>query len=58
MFYQADLSSLAGARQLAEKVIAGHKRLDVFISNAGIGSQHARIRTADQCGMDSSCGLP
>jgi NAD(P)-dependent dehydrogenase (short-subunit alcohol dehydrogenase family) len=39
MFYQADLSSLAGARQLAEKVIAGHKRLDVFISNAGIGSR-------------------
>jgi NAD(P)-dependent dehydrogenase (short-subunit alcohol dehydrogenase family) len=38
-FYQADLSSLAGARQLAEKVIAGHKRLDVFISNAGIGSR-------------------
>jgi NAD(P)-dependent dehydrogenase (short-subunit alcohol dehydrogenase family) len=39
IFYQADLSSLAGARQLAEAVIAGHKRLDVFISNAGIGSR-------------------
>lgn len=37
-FYQADLSSLEGARRLAETVIAGHKRLDVFISNAGIGS--------------------
>jgi NAD(P)-dependent dehydrogenase (short-subunit alcohol dehydrogenase family) len=37
-FYQADLSSLAGARNLAETVIARHKRLDVFISNAGIGS--------------------
>jgi NAD(P)-dependent dehydrogenase (short-subunit alcohol dehydrogenase family) len=37
-FYQADLSSLAGARKLAESVIAGHQRLDVFISNAGIGS--------------------
>jgi NAD(P)-dependent dehydrogenase (short-subunit alcohol dehydrogenase family) len=37
-FHQADLSSLAGARRLAETVIAGHKRLDVFISNAGIGS--------------------
>jgi NAD(P)-dependent dehydrogenase (short-subunit alcohol dehydrogenase family) len=37
-FYQADLSSLAGARKLAENVIAGHKRLDLFISNAGIGS--------------------
>jgi NAD(P)-dependent dehydrogenase (short-subunit alcohol dehydrogenase family) len=39
VFYQADLSSLAGARQLAEAVSADHKRLDVFISNAGIGSR-------------------
>jgi NAD(P)-dependent dehydrogenase (short-subunit alcohol dehydrogenase family) len=39
IFYQADLSSLAGARQLAEAVMADHKRLDVFISNAGIGSR-------------------
>src|SRR6202163_2744637 len=39
VFYQADLSSLAGARQLAEAVLAGHQRLDVFISNAGIGSR-------------------
>ena len=39
-FYQADLSSLAGARQLAEAVLADHKRLDVFVSNAGIGSQN------------------
>jgi NAD(P)-dependent dehydrogenase (short-subunit alcohol dehydrogenase family) len=39
-FYQADLSSLAGSRQLAEAVLAEHKRLDVFISNAGIGSQN------------------
>ena len=38
-FYPADLSSLAGARQLAEAVLAEHKRLDVFISNAGIGSR-------------------
>jgi NAD(P)-dependent dehydrogenase (short-subunit alcohol dehydrogenase family) len=38
-FYQADLSSLAGCRQLAEAVLAGHQRLDVFISNAGIGSR-------------------
>jgi NAD(P)-dependent dehydrogenase (short-subunit alcohol dehydrogenase family) len=38
IFYQADLSSLAGTRQLADAVIADHKRLDVFISNAGIGS--------------------
>ncbi len=38
-FYQADLSSLADARRLAEAVLADHKRLDVFISNAGIGSR-------------------
>jgi NAD(P)-dependent dehydrogenase (short-subunit alcohol dehydrogenase family) len=39
IFYQADLSSLSGARQLADAVIADHQRLDVFISNAGIGSR-------------------
>jgi NAD(P)-dependent dehydrogenase (short-subunit alcohol dehydrogenase family) len=39
IFYQADLSSLAGVRQLAEMVLAEHQRLDVFISNAGIGSR-------------------
>jgi NAD(P)-dependent dehydrogenase (short-subunit alcohol dehydrogenase family) len=39
IFYPADLSSLAGARQLAGAVLADHKRLDVFISNAGIGSR-------------------
>src|SRR5205807_6475888 len=32
VFYHADLSSLAGSRQLAEAVTAEHKRLDVFIS--------------------------
>lgn len=37
-FYQADLSSLAGVRALATAVIAEHARLDVFVSNAGIGS--------------------
>jgi NAD(P)-dependent dehydrogenase (short-subunit alcohol dehydrogenase family) len=47
-FYQADLSSLASVRQLAEAVLADHKRLDVFISNAGIGSrtQGAERRTS------------
>jgi NAD(P)-dependent dehydrogenase (short-subunit alcohol dehydrogenase family) len=39
IFYQADLSAVAGARQLAEKVLAEHSRLDVFVSNAGIGSR-------------------
>ena len=39
-FYQADLSSLADARKLADNVKADHKRLDIFISNAGIGSRN------------------
>jgi NAD(P)-dependent dehydrogenase (short-subunit alcohol dehydrogenase family) len=39
IFYPADLSSLAGTRQLAEAIIAAHPRLDIFISNAGIGSR-------------------
>jgi len=39
-FYQADLSSLAEARKLADAVLADHRRLDVFVSNAGIGSQN------------------
>ena len=41
LFYQADLSSLAGTRQLADAVKADHKRIDVFVSNAGIGSQNS-----------------
>jgi NAD(P)-dependent dehydrogenase (short-subunit alcohol dehydrogenase family) len=40
VFYQADLSSLAGVRALADAVTADHERLDVFVSNAGIGSQN------------------
>lgn len=39
-FYQADLSSLAEVRKLAERVLADTDRLDVFVSNAGIGSQN------------------
>src|SRR6185312_10188045 len=47
-FYQADLSSISGTRELAKAVIADHKRLDLFISNAGIGSrtQGAERRTS------------
>jgi NAD(P)-dependent dehydrogenase (short-subunit alcohol dehydrogenase family) len=50
VFYQADLSSLADARRLADTVLADHKRLDVLVSNAGIGSQNqgpARQTSAD-----------
>jgi NAD(P)-dependent dehydrogenase (short-subunit alcohol dehydrogenase family) len=39
-FYQADLSSLAAVCSLAEAVKADHKKLDVFVSNAGIGSMN------------------
>ncbi|WLA60049.1 MULTISPECIES: SDR family NAD(P)-dependent oxidoreductase [Bradyrhizobium] len=39
IFYQADLSSMSGTRALAEAVKRDHQRLDVFVSNAGIGSQ-------------------
>jgi NAD(P)-dependent dehydrogenase (short-subunit alcohol dehydrogenase family) len=39
-FYQADLSSLAAVRALADAVMADHKKLDVFVSNAGIGSMN------------------
>jgi NAD(P)-dependent dehydrogenase (short-subunit alcohol dehydrogenase family) len=39
-FYQADLASLAEVRKLADAVIADHKKLDIFISNAGIGSRN------------------
>jgi len=46
VFYQADLSSLAEARQLAEAVLAEHERLDVFISNAGIGSRPPERQTS------------
>jgi NAD(P)-dependent dehydrogenase (short-subunit alcohol dehydrogenase family) len=39
-FYQADLSSLAEVRQLAAAVQADHRRLDILVSNAGIGSMN------------------
>jgi NAD(P)-dependent dehydrogenase (short-subunit alcohol dehydrogenase family) len=39
-FYQADLASLADTRRLADAVLADHGQLDVFVSNAGIGSQN------------------
>jgi NAD(P)-dependent dehydrogenase (short-subunit alcohol dehydrogenase family) len=38
-FCRADLSSLAETRRLADGVLAEHRRLDVFVSNAGIGSR-------------------
>lgn len=35
--YQADFSSLTQVKQLAEKVLAEHPKLDVLINNAGLG---------------------
>jgi NAD(P)-dependent dehydrogenase (short-subunit alcohol dehydrogenase family) len=52
VFYSADLSSLAAARRLAEAVRAGHERLDIFISNAGIGSR-TQGRTERQTSADN-----
>src|SRR5258705_4543813 len=42
VFYPADLSSLAGAPQLAPAVIADHPRLDIFLSHARIRSPTSR----------------
>ena len=39
-FYQADLSSLAEVRRLAAAIEADHRRLDILVSNAGIGSMN------------------
>jgi len=36
--YLADFASLAQVRALAERVLAGHARLDVLVNNAGIGT--------------------
>src|SRR4051795_4472287 len=38
VFYQADLSSLAGARRLADFVVAENDRLHIFFNKSGIGS--------------------
>jgi NAD(P)-dependent dehydrogenase (short-subunit alcohol dehydrogenase family) len=49
-FLQADLSSLAEVRRLAEAVAKATKRLDLLINNAGIGSggpQGTRETSAD-----------
>ena len=55
VFYQADLSSLDGARRLAQSVLAENDRLDIFISNAGIGSQ-TQGTNAGPARMAMNCG--
>ena len=37
-FYQADFASLADVQRLAADVLRGHKRIDVLVNNAGLGS--------------------
>jgi NAD(P)-dependent dehydrogenase (short-subunit alcohol dehydrogenase family) len=39
IFYPADLASLAEVRELAAAVRRDHRRLDVLVNNAGIGSR-------------------
>jgi NAD(P)-dependent dehydrogenase (short-subunit alcohol dehydrogenase family) len=51
-FYQADLSSLAEVRKLADRVAAGHRKLDIFISNAGIGSRNPPERAVSADGHE------
>ena len=37
-FHQADFASLAEVQRLAADVLRGHKRIDVLVNNAGLGS--------------------
>jgi NAD(P)-dependent dehydrogenase (short-subunit alcohol dehydrogenase family) len=37
-YFRGDLASLAEVRQLAEAVLQRHRRIDILINNAGIGS--------------------
>jgi NAD(P)-dependent dehydrogenase (short-subunit alcohol dehydrogenase family) len=50
-WYCADLASLAEVRELAERVVAEHDRLDVLVNNAGVGTSipggGARMESAD-----------
>jgi NAD(P)-dependent dehydrogenase (short-subunit alcohol dehydrogenase family) len=41
-FHQADLSSLAEVRRLADDIGRAHPRLDILVNNAGVGSGGAR----------------
>lgn len=43
-FYAADLSSFVEVRRLADAIIGDHRRLDVLINNAGIGSGGSNAR--------------
>src|SRR5215212_6262642 len=47
--YLADLSSLAAVRDLAERILSKHDRLDVLVNNAGI---IARVRSESEDGYE------
>jgi len=40
--YLADLSALAAVRDLADRILSEHDRLDVLVNNAGIIAQERR----------------
>ncbi|MEV1174674.1 SDR family NAD(P)-dependent oxidoreductase [Nonomuraea sp. NPDC049784] len=46
-FEQADFGSLAQIRDLTERILAGHDRLDALVNNAGMGVELARQESAD-----------
>ena len=51
-FYQADLSSLAEVRKLAQAVSKDHNRIDVLVNNAGIGSAPMNTRAESSDGHE------
>jgi len=52
----ADLAELAQVRRMAAEVRAGTERLDVFVSNAGMGAGHPTDASARPAPTDTSCG--
>ena len=46
-FYQADFASLQAVRQLAEKIAAEHRQIDVLVNNAGIALDGSRRESED-----------
>src|SRR5687767_1485437 len=45
--YVADLSSLAAVRDLSDRILSEHDRLDVLVNNAGIIVQERRKESED-----------